>query len=112
MAPRRATLVRRRTDLAAECDSSLAAGLDLSPEHPLQLLHPPLDLLLQLREVGEDLLRRAMLDRLVHHLLVAVEREVVALRCDVGLRHAEALRRARALALGVVALRPARKSVG
>ena len=53
-----------------------------------------------------------VLDFLVHDLLVAVEPEVVAIGRDVGLRHAEALRSARALTLRPVLLLPARQHVG
>ena len=48
----------------------------------------------------------------VDDFLVAVQREVVALRQEIGPGHAEALRGARVLALGPIALRPAGKDVG
>ena len=83
-----------------------------SLQHPLQFLHALLNLRLQLAEGFQDFARRAVRDFVVDDFLVAVEREVVALRGDVGLGHAEALRGARVLALGLVALRPAREDVG
>ena len=52
-----------------------------------------------------------MLDCLVYHFLVTVKREVVTLRRDVGLGHAEALCRARSFEFGAVALHPAREHV-
>src|SRR5438132_1666707 len=83
-----------------------------SPEHPRQLSHPLPNLLLDPRYLREDLLRRTMVDLLVHHFLVAVEGQVVTLRGDVGFRDGEALDGARTLALGGVALMPARERVG
>ena len=74
--------------------------LSSSLQHPLQLLHPLLNLRLQFGEVGEDLFRRAVVDLFVDHLLVAIQAEVVALGGDVGLGDAEALGGPGALAFG------------
>ena len=52
-----------------------------------------------------------MLDYLVHHFLVTVEGEVVALRGNVGLRNAETLCGTRTLSLAAVTLGPANKHV-
>ena len=81
------------------------SSIDLrtSLQHPLQFLHALLNLRLQLAEGLEDFARRAVRDFGVDDFLVAVEREVVALRGEVGLGHAEALRGARVLALGLLA---------
>ena len=62
-----------------------------SLQHCLQVLHPTLNFLLQVREIGKDLLRRAMLNLLVHQFLVPVEREIVALSGDVRFRYTKAL---------------------
>src|ERR1019366_4633598 len=83
-----------------------------SPQHPLQLPHPLLNPLFDLRQLREDLLRRTMIDLLVHHFFVAVEGEVVALSGDVGLWDAEALGGAGAFALRAVALLPTGEDVG
>ena len=56
-----------------------------SLQHPLQFLHALLNLRLQFAEAGEDFARRAVRDFFVDDFLVAVEREVVALRGNVGL---------------------------
>ena len=66
-----------------------------SLQHPLQFLHALLNLRLQFAEAFEDFARRAVRDFFVDDFLVAVEREVVALRGDVGFGDAEALRGAR-----------------
>ena len=63
-------------------------------EHGFQLTHPVNDFLFQVRKRGENFTRRAVRHFGVDHFLVAIEREVVALRDKVGLRHAEALRSA------------------
>ena len=69
-----------------------------SLQHPLQFLPSLLNLLLQLRQPSSDHLRRTVLDRFVHHFLVAVDREVVVVRGDLGLGDEEAL-------VGALALR-------
>ena len=51
-----------------------------SLQHPLQFLHALLNLRLQLAEGFQDFARRAVRDFGVDDFLVAVEREVVALR--------------------------------
>jgi len=56
-----------------------------SSDHPLQLLHPLLYLRLDLRQLGQDLLRRLVLHLLVDHFLVAVEAQVVAWAAMSGL---------------------------
>ena len=81
-------------------------------EHRFQFAHAVDDFFFQVREPGEDVARRTVRDFGVDDFLVAVEREVVALRGEVGPGHAEALRGARVLALGPVALRPAGEDVG
>ncbi len=48
----------------------------------------------------------------MNHFLVAVEAQIVAIGGDVRLRHAEALRGARAFALRLLPLLPARQHVG
>ena len=62
-----------------------------SSQHPLQLLNPLQDLLLDRPQFGQDLQRWAVLHLVVHQLLVAVEAEVVALICDLRFGYAEAL---------------------
>ena len=64
-------------------------------EHPLQFFHALLNLRLQFAEAGGDFARRAVCDFFVDDFLVAIEGEIVALRGDVGLGHAETLRGAR-----------------
>ena len=55
-----------------------------SSQHPLQLLDPLQDLLLDRAQFGQDLQRWPMLHLVVHQLLVAVEAEVVALGAAAG----------------------------
>ena len=74
-----------------------------SLQHPLQFLHALLNLRLQFTEVFQDFARRAVRHFFVNDFLVAVEREVVALRGDVGLGHAETLRGAWAVEFAAVA---------
>jgi hypothetical protein len=62
-----------------------------SPQHPLQFLHAPGDVFLQLGEAGEDLAGRAMGDFFVDDFFVAVQGEVVVLARDVLLRNEEGL---------------------
>ncbi len=77
--------------------ASLRSAHRASPPAPPSLagFPPPV---LELRES----LRRAMLHFLVHDFLVAIEREVVALRRDFRLRHTKTLLRPRALALRAI----------
>jgi len=70
------------------------------------------DLGLQCPDVGDDVAWVAVLDLLVDDLLVAVDRQVVVVGLDVGLRHAEALVGTSALQFCSVALGPASERVG
>ena len=76
--------------------SPLQRFVSRSSQHPLQFLHALMNLRLQPSEALQNLARRAVRDFFVNDFLVAVEREVVALRGNVGLGHAETLRSARA----------------
>src|SRR5215831_13410843 len=80
-----------------------------SIQHTLQLLHALLNLRFQFAEAGEDFARRAVRDFFVNDFLVTVEREVVALRSDVGLGHAETLRSARAVEFAAIICRAIRR---
>ena len=78
-------------------------------QHPFQFFHAHGDFLFQRGEVLQNFAWRAVGDFFVDDFLVAVEREVVALRGDLGFGHAETLRGARAVELADVgpALTPA-----
>ena len=56
-----------------------------------KFLHPEDDFFFQLGKAGDDLFGRLVGYHLMDDLLVAIQREVVALGRNVGLRHAEAL---------------------
>src|SRR5437879_4777945 len=83
-----------------------------SSEHGLQLLHPLLNLCLQLRKIGQQFARRAMRYLCVDDFFVPIEREVVALRHQVSFGDAKALRSAGTLTLRGVSLPPASSDVG
>src|SRR6266404_1763823 len=78
---------------------SLSPSVRYSTRHLLKPLHPIRDLGLDPPQIGHDRRRTLMHALLVLHLAVAVEREIVARGGDVGLGHAEALRRTRPRAL-------------
>src|ERR1035437_263671 len=83
-----------------------------SLQHPLQLLHPALNLRLQFGEIGENLLRRTVRDLLMHNLFIAVETEVIVLRYQIRFGHTETLSGARTFALAAVAFSPSGEDVG
>src|SRR5688572_25778485 len=92
----------RRIHLAVPSSSST------SPQHSLQILYALLNLRLELSENMQDFNRRTMLCLLVNHFLVAVERQIIALRNNIGFRYAKALCCAGVLAFTSFALRPPR----
>jgi len=83
-----------------------------SSQHPLQLLDPLQDLLLDRPQFRQDFHRWAVLHLFVYQFLVAIEAEVVTLLSDLRLGHAEVLGGAFPLALGILALAPAGQAVG
>ena len=85
----------------------LKPGLHTSFQHVLQLLHALLNLHLQFAKVLQDFAWGAVGDFFMDDFLVAVERQIVALRGDVSFGDAEALRGARA---GEFAVRFARRA--
>src|SRR6266567_384060 len=100
-----------RPDEAALVRSNVQVEGTSSLQYVLQLLHPLLNLCLQLGKLRENLLRRAMRHLLMQDLFVTIEAEVVSLGDNIGLRHAEALCSAWALALLAVTIFPASKNI-
>lgn len=70
---------------------TLALGLRVF-KHFFQGLHPHRNFALQLGQLGQYLRWRTVLHLRMHHFLVVVDAQVVAVGGDVGFGYAEALR--------------------